>query len=52
MRIILKKDEIYLIQNAYADQLAKDYEIKTERRVNQISLSSSCVLIEYEDEID
>lgn len=46
MRVIIqnKKNEsnrvVYLIQNAYADKLIKDYSIKIEERINQTSLSS------------
>jgi hypothetical protein len=41
---------VYLVQDAYIDKLTKEHEIN-ESKV-QISLSSSCQLAKYDDEID
>jgi hypothetical protein len=60
--IIQKNDEnraIYLVQNAYVDKLTKEYEIKDKSAIKdrktskvQISLSSSCTLIKFDEEVD
>jgi hypothetical protein len=49
---------VYLVQNAYVDQLMKEYEINEKSEINkksekfQISFLSSCTLIKYDEEID
>jgi hypothetical protein len=50
IRVIIKNREIYLIQDAYVDKLTKEYEI-SESKV-QTSLSSSCSLTKFDEEVD
>jgi hypothetical protein len=57
IRIIIQDENdenrtIYLVQNAYVDKLMKKYEINEKSEKFQISLSSSCTLIKYDEEID
>jgi hypothetical protein len=55
IRVIIQDENndrtVYLVQNAYVDKLMKEYEIRESTKV-QISLSLSCTLIKYDEEID
>jgi hypothetical protein len=54
IRVIIQNENddktVYLVQDAYVDKLMKEYEIRKLKM--QISFSSSCTLIKYDEEID
>jgi hypothetical protein len=55
IRVIIQDENdenraVYLVQNAYVDKLMKEYEINEKSAKMQISLSSSCTLIKYDEE--
>jgi hypothetical protein len=53
VRIIQDRETriVYLVQDAYAEKLIKEYEISINQKTSSISLSYQS-LISYEDEID
>jgi hypothetical protein len=57
IRIIIQDENdedkaVYLVQDAYVDKLMKEYEINEKSAKVQISFSSSCTLIKYDEETD